>query len=81
MNWEARQPAGQGEKMSSDFRRFEIEAVGPGEYRIRLFDRTANRKIEIPMTPLESSLWLTLYGRILERIDFQRMDFENSQRH
>ena len=58
--------------MTTDFRRFEIEATGPGQYLIKLLDRTTNRQIEVEMTTVESALFMTLYGRIQERIDFER---------
>lgn len=61
--------------MSAQFRHFEIDALSPCEYKITMFDRTENKRIELTMNSSESALFLNLYSRIQERIDFERMHF------
>lgn len=59
----------------TQIRHFEIDALSPGEYKITMVDRTTNKRIDLPMNPSESALFLNLYSRIQERIDFERLHF------
>ena len=59
----------------TQFRHFEIDALSPGEYKITMVDRTTNKRIDLPMNASESALFLNLYSRIQERIDFERLNF------
>lgn len=60
--------------MSNHFLRFEITAMSPADYHIRMPDRGTGQTIDVQMTVTESSLFLNLYSRIQERLAFERMN-------
>ncbi|SCC95178.1 hypothetical protein THIX_70207 [Thiomonas sp. X19] len=59
----------------NEFRHFEIDAISPADYKITMIDRTTGQKIEVQMNSAESSLFLNLYSRVQERLDFERLHF------
>jgi len=65
----------QGTMMTAQFLHFEIDALSPCEYKITMVDRTTNKRIELPMNSSKSALFLNLYSRIQERLDFERLHF------